>query len=164
MRFIADRLRNFGLVALVAASTVIGCNGSNVPHDSVPYNNIRIGQVKRYHNGNVLNLNRLEVDWSGNEKCNSINPKYGETTSNLVYDNVFGILGYAHLRDRLPEEVFRVGFEWRQDPSMLQSLENYNIWQNRQPFVIESTQPESTLVRIGQQIYDNACNDPELSQ
>ena len=158
MRFIPNGLREFGLAAIVA----VGVGSCGDP--------LKIEPIKRFSEGKILNLNRLEVDWKDNEKCNNINPKYGYTTGDLVLANIRdvlrgtrsynlfdrGFLGGAFIEDRQTRILIEPSSSYRGNAMM--------YWRTGSPYVIESAEPESTLVRIGQQIYDNACNDPELSQ
>ena len=65
-------------LAFIIASTLTAC-------ESLLSSNIKVEPVKRYSNGKVLNLNRLEVNWAGNEKCKNLNPKYGVTNAIQKY-------------------------------------------------------------------------------
>lgn len=120
-------------------------------------NGYTIKNVQRYSSGNVINLNKLEVQWFKNEKCRELNPKYGATTGRVVTDNVHGIVV-----DYPRDGVFVNGFEWAETEYFIPSddFQSYVVWRQRQPFVRESTEDSETLRRMGQDIYDNTCNDP----
>ena len=68
---------------------------------------------------------------------------------------------YNILKNSPREEIFREGFKLSEQ-SFREIPDNY-IWRDKESFVIESSQPESTLVQLGRKIYDCACNDPELT-
>lgn len=128
---------------------------------SAPASPVSVEAIKRYRDGKVLNLNRLRVDWRANDKCSAINPKYGNTTENLVFDNMMRVL------DRYPTDgIFQDGFDFIISEDIFTLDRNIrfppvHFWSLGRPYTREGTENPETLEMLGRELYDSACNDPE---
>ncbi|MBI2580103.1 MAG: hypothetical protein HYW27_04345 [Candidatus Aenigmarchaeota archaeon] len=137
--------RNFILAGAITAAVLGGCGEP-----------VKISKVQRYSGREAITLNRLEVYWGENENCGKLNPRYGYTTANIVGNNV-----HSALRRYPADDVFRQGFVYSPDPyDMPDMTVGRYVWKFKEPFVRESAEDPETLRQIGQDIYENAFNDP----
>lgn len=129
------------------------------PVSGVP--SVAVNEVKRYRDGKIVDLNRLRVNWRANDKCKAINPKYGNTTERLVFDNIMKVL------DRYPADgVFQDGFDFSDSSDIMNLDRDYrsppvSLWSVGRPYIRESAESPDALMQLGNELFDNACNDPE---
>ena len=140
------------LVGLVAAAMLYGCGDKGL--DS---SHITVEKVQRYSFGKVLNLNRLHVYWSRNGLCDKLGSKYGNTTGDLVYDNIRNIVSKQD--SDFFEQGFGDGDGLLHMPAIGVHGSAQEYFELKRSYVVESALPESSLVEIGQKIYTCACND-----
>jgi len=187
MIFMIDKVVRVLLIPAVAGGLALACNddaetpaetltdeketAATVPYEPpTPVNGVSVEPVKRYVDGQVITLNRLQVDWyNGNEECQKLNPKYGNTTADLLYDNVRGVLKDfgtlpAIRKDFEKHGIFQQGFAFGSSSTesfISVGISNDSVWMDKDYFVRESIEDVATLIRLGNEIRDNACNDPE---
>jgi len=166
-----DDLTTEETAAIVSATSTDGTLSNEEP---VAVDGVSVEPAPRYSDGVVHRLNKLKVDWYGNnEECKEINPKYGNTTGDLLVDNIMDVLKEFGLYntprvDFADHGVFEKGFEAdhtfeskNKDELEIHARNSFFYWQDKSPFVIISSLNEATLTRLGNEIKANACNDPE---
>jgi len=160
--YLSPLLRYLGVLSLLISSACTPPSLTGTPPPLTPTQAgtptptqvVRVHPAKIYSRGNVISANRLEIDWFRNLECARLNEKYDRTTGDVVVDNIKNVL-----RNYPRNDVLGEGFEMFSKLSM--SPEGAYARGGRQIFVRESTEDNTTLLKIGQEVYEHACDDPE---
>ncbi|MBI2547201.1 MAG: hypothetical protein HYW23_02010 [Candidatus Aenigmarchaeota archaeon] len=127
-------------------------NTANKPVGTPTIAPIRVGHAKEYFNGKPYDVNVLEVDLPSTE-CDKLQKKYQRTARRIIIDNVQSVL-----RSYPSASVFEQGFPFSGRLSLNPSSAYDGL---KNSYIRVSRDDESTLLKIGQDIYNGACLDPE---